>query len=340
MNISGKKKYIPFVAIPIFLFVGFLLIPGRDYRHSAARLPASFDEYYKSELAEAVRDQARPGTEPKMLSFSPGKAKVAFLYIHGFKASRAEGEAVMDNMAQKFRASIYYLRLPGHGTNMEDQAARSYSEYLDESENALQMVSTLGEKVIVVGTSMGGLIATYLAAQHPDTIAGLILASPFFEPVNPLGDIAAYPGGIWFMETVRGTKIWDTSINPKDPSDRRLPGYEKYWYVQTYYAAVRPLIQMKNFINRPSTIARVTVPVELFYYYKDEANQDGTASVPAMLDTFSHFGGTRAHALNRSFAVANGNHVMLSKWVPTDKEFIEKRMEEFINDILLYNTHQ
>ncbi|MEO1224073.1 MAG: hypothetical protein AAFX92_07575, partial [Pseudomonadota bacterium] len=44
------------------------------------------------------------------------------LYIHGFGASRGEGEYVFDRVAEKYRANTYYMRLPGHGTNKEDHA--------------------------------------------------------------------------------------------------------------------------------------------------------------------------------------------------------------------------
>lgn len=92
--------------------------------------------------------------------------------------SRAEGEEVMDRVARREGANIYYLRIPGHGTNIDDLARYSYRDFLDTSIEALMMMPRLGERAVVAGTSMGGTIATWLAAHYPEKVDGLILCPP------------------------------------------------------------------------------------------------------------------------------------------------------------------
>ena len=42
------------------------------------------------------------------------------------------------------------------------------------------------EKVVMVGHSMGGIVASYLAAEYPDRVKGVVLLGP----VNPMPALA------------------------------------------------------------------------------------------------------------------------------------------------------
>ncbi len=152
-----------------------------DYKPGPPPEFTTFDEFYKYKLAKSRELNVRPGNEEKLIRKSPGKTPIAILYIHGFGASRAEGEEVVDKIADTFSANTYYLRHPGHGTTPEDHRDRVYYDYLEEGRVALKMTRLLGDKVIVIGSSMGGLVATHLAAQYPEDVSGLVLASPFYD---------------------------------------------------------------------------------------------------------------------------------------------------------------
>jgi len=116
------------------------------------------------------------------------------LYLHGFGASRGEGEWVADRVAAARGANLYYVRLPGHGTNPDDHASHGFEEYLDTAEDAFRMTETLGDRVILMGTSTGGLIATWLAARHPERVRALVLASPLYGFRDPMSALLTMPG--------------------------------------------------------------------------------------------------------------------------------------------------
>ncbi len=64
--------------------------------------------------------------------------------------------------------------LPGHGRS---DAPRSAFRLLDATDAVAQLIEELGlGSVIVAGYSLGGVIAQYLGALHPDKVAGLVLS--------------------------------------------------------------------------------------------------------------------------------------------------------------------
>ena len=51
----------------------------------------------------------------------------------------------------------------------------------------MQVADALGwDRFVLHGNSMGGLVATHLAARHPERVAGLVLVSPALPPRSPV----------------------------------------------------------------------------------------------------------------------------------------------------------
>ncbi|MCB1303857.1 MAG: alpha/beta fold hydrolase [Leptospiraceae bacterium] len=324
------KLYAALLALAI---LGYALLPSQRYEYQSSLTEAekaSFDTYLQDRLQESAQKNARQGNEEKLIRYGE-KTPIAFLYVHGFGASRAEGEMVMDQVAATLKANTFYLRLPGHGTNKEDHASVVMSDYLNYSIDALKETQKLGDQVIVVGTSMGGLIATYLAAHYPEDVDALILASPFYDFRDKTGNVLGVPGGLALAELVNGGEIRDSSRDPKNP--RSVDGYENYWYTVQYMSALVPLYNLKEYVARPATFRAIRCPTLLFYYYKNEEEQDPTADVDAMLEAFHQFGGKDGpNPLNRAVAIEDGSHVLMSEYVRTDKERILKEILQFVQD--------
>ncbi len=76
-------------------------------------------------------------------------------------------------------------RLPGHGTTPKDMSTRSWQEWADTADDALQDLLARCRKVFITGLSMGGTITLYLGEKYGDRIAGLmpINAAVFMNPV-------------------------------------------------------------------------------------------------------------------------------------------------------------
>lgn len=301
-----------------------------NYVYKQPQLPETFDEFYKQKLAISKEEGVRPGNEEKLIRFSEGQTDLAILYIHGYSASRAEGEAVVDSLAKHYQANTYYLRLPGSGVDGEYHASVGYKEVLEETETALLMTQKLGKKVIVVGTSMGGLLAVHLAHRYPDIVKGMILYSPFFDYANPQGGLLKYPGMMTVANWLYGP---DRKIEYNENFlERKQEGYENYWITEQKFIALRTLEDLRAFVSRKKNFKKVACPVLLMYYYKDDKTQDSAASVKAMKAAFKLFG-TKAEGevYKKVVAIEDGNHVLTSRYVRTDKETVEAESIEFLD---------
>jgi len=108
------------------------------------------------------------------------------LIIHGFASS-------LDSVSE-IEPSLKSLGLPtcmpilrGHGQK-SPEALRSvtWHDWVADSEAALQGLLTEVERVIIVGHSMGGLVALTLAADHVDTVDSIVLAAAAVQLASPL----------------------------------------------------------------------------------------------------------------------------------------------------------
>lgn len=328
-----QKLKIPALGIGAVLALFLLVYEPLSYTPPATDgLPASFEQFYAARLAESEAHQARPNNEERLVRFSPGPTPFAILAIHGFGASRGEMEYTVDRIAAHFQANTYYMRLPGHGTNMDDHASVTFEDYLDSAELALAMMPKLGERIVVVGSSTGALLGTHLASRYPDRVAALIVASPLYEFRTPAAVLFYIPGAMPLAELALG-EIRDASWR-EDPEDRLRPGYNDYWLTQQKLRATLPLSNLRRYIVNDTTFGRISSPVLMFYYYRDEDHQDQTVNVQAMLERFSQLGRlTTSNALNRAVAIEDGHHILLSQYVRTDKERILSESIEFLEDV-------
>mgnify|MGYP001827006200 FL=1 len=130
----------------------------------------------------------------------------AIVYIHGFSASRMETWPLCDRLAEAMGANLFYTRLTGHGQDGDALATATVQDWMNDGMEAIAIGQQLGEKVILVGTSTGGTLAAWLAAQ-PSVAARihrLILLSPNFFPKNPLATAALWPPTLRLFESYFG----------------------------------------------------------------------------------------------------------------------------------------
>jgi len=320
---KGRIILIALAVIIISYGISFMTKPS--YKYHLVKLPATFEEFYQSKLKISKEKKVRDQNEELLKRYSKGKTDVAILYIHGFKASRKEGQYITDKIAKQFKANTYYMRLPGHGTNMEDHLNTKFNVYIDDVTDALLMMHKLGEKVFIIGTSTGGLLGTYLAAQYPDKVDGLILASPFYEFASPMAAVMKHYPLLW-MYSKASSQIVDNSEVQKQKDNWLL-----YWYKTIYTMSIWNIMELKKYIAHDGIFEKVTAPVLMFYYYKDEKNQDATAQVSAMLQAYKTFGkGSKAHPLNKKVAIKNGTHVLMCHLYKAEWDKLEAESIDFI----------
>lgn len=103
----------------------------------------------------------------------------AVLFIHGFSASYYENEYFINTLQRYPELDVYTFTMPGHETPFMRKVP--YQEWIDRSEDALVDLFKDYHTVYLIGHSMGGVIASYLASKYQKKIKKLILIAPAFE---------------------------------------------------------------------------------------------------------------------------------------------------------------
>lgn len=96
------------------------------------------------------------------------------LALHGFGGTPAEVAVVVD-VARELGLAAAAPLLPGHGTSPAELAETRYDDWLAASGDALDELSPDGAPAVVVGFSLGSLLALDLALARPDAVGGLAL---------------------------------------------------------------------------------------------------------------------------------------------------------------------
>ncbi len=150
------------------------------------------------------------------------KTEYAVVYLHGFSASREEGDPVHSDFAKKFGCNLYLPRLEDHGIDTTEPLAFLTADRLwNSAKESYAIGKQLGRKIILMSTSTGGTLALKLASEYPD-IAGLILLSP---------NIAINDGFAWLLNNP-----WGAADSPADEG--------KLYSCQRHDGPVRKILEL------------------------------------------------------------------------------------------------
>ncbi|WP_027953769.1 alpha/beta hydrolase [Halobacillus kuroshimensis] len=106
--------------------------------------------------------------------------EVGILVSHGFTGTTQSMRPLAEAYARE-GYTVYCPRLKGHGTAPEDMEATSYKDWIESVESAYQWLNERCSSIFVVGLSMGGTLALYMASEHK-SVQGVI-------PINAAIDI-------------------------------------------------------------------------------------------------------------------------------------------------------
>lgn len=213
---------------------------------------------------------------------------VGILLLHGMTATTAEVRPLAKWLHER-GFTVAGPLLPGHGTTPADLSRTKWTDWAGAADDAYQYLSISVEHVFVAGSSMGGLLALYLASQHPD-ICGLLLYAPAFH----------IPG----IQTARFLAYFKTYINKKSTDDS-MPW--KGYYVNPVRSAAE-LYRLQQEVRR--RLPRITQPALILQGELDQTIDprsaqmvfDGLPSTRKELHWLKH--STHVLILDREFDLA------------------------------------
>ena len=113
------------------------------------------------------------------------KINTAVMIIHGFAGGTYDEENLANYLELSIHFDVFQFTLPGHDKNLSNV---DYGEWIDYSEEKLKWLIQRGyTRIYLIGHSMGGVIATYLATKYSE-VKKLVLAAPAFHFLEMTGD--------------------------------------------------------------------------------------------------------------------------------------------------------
>lgn len=223
----------------------------------------------------------------------------AVLCLHGFTGA----PGVFRKLGRVFQSeglSVFAPVLPGHGTVPEDLIEVTDQRLLDAAEQAYDSLACAYERVHVVGLSMGGTLATLLAANHARE--------------SGLGCISLLPPGYGFHQVLAqrlGLDHWTDSSEKYGrmiPIPRRKPqGGELDECFFGYEAAPLNLFGQLLLLNRAAWEAQpeIEAPVQLLYTEADAIVDAGACAKAA--GRFPHLEEVRAFSQSEHNLLLGGD---------------------------------
>lgn len=198
-------------------------------------------------------------TEPFFLNGNEDIGGTAVLLIHGFTGSPSE-----------FRRLAYYLndcgctvqgiRLPGHGTTPEEMIKTGLADWWQHVLESYEALQERYRQIVVIGHSMGGLLALKLAVEKE--VKGIVsLSAPIFLTSKKTAFAILLRYFITYIE--------------KKPKDERELLEEAYSYSKMPVACIVSLRKLIRLVK--CSLPRIAAPVFIAQGERDDTVEPRSA---------------------------------------------------------------
>jgi carboxylesterase len=243
-----------------------------------------------------------PGAEPYSAT---GDTRGA-LVLHGFTGNPQSMRGLALAMADA-GFTVEMPLLPGHGTDISDMIPTRWKDWCRVAEDAYTELAARSDAVAVIGLSMGGTLAVWLAEHHLD-VAALSLVNPMVTP--PGADVT---------QLLEAMVEGGDEVAPGIGSDIAMEGAVEAAYGELPLQAALSLFE--GVAEVEALLDSVSCPILLFTSTQDHVVDPKSSDVLAS----GVKGPVERVVLERSYHVATLDY---------DKDEIEARTVEFLGGLL------
>jgi carboxylesterase len=199
------------------------------------------------------------GTEPFHFAGGDGGC----LLVHGFTATPWEMRYLGEHL-HRAGYTVHGVRLAGHATSPADLERSTWREWYASARQGLLVLQAGAPRSVVVGQSMGALLAVRLAVEHPEAVAGVALLAPalqlstrWLQWMRP-----AFPVVLPFLTprfrfvSKGDSDVADPQVRAQTPSYHRIP-----------LRAVHQLLQLQREARR--LLPRIAQPILVLHSQQD-----------------------------------------------------------------------
>lgn len=261
-------------------------------------------------------------------SDEPSQTDYAIVYLHGFRASHPEGDPVHRTIAREFGYNLFLSRFDEHGLESDYPLLQlTEDKLLDSARFAIEMGRRIGKKIILMGTSTGGSLALYLAAQNEyrQDISSLILYSPLIRFYGFREKFLMTPFGRKSLELLLGDKYLIKAQQTTYAEDR-------IWYKKYALKGALALGSFTEHYMQKALFKKVGCPVFVGYYYKNNREQDTVVSVTAIKRLIKYLRSRTQIVKSVNFQEAKA-HVICSSLVSNSIGSVIKETGSFLKNL-------
>lgn len=233
--------------------------------------------------------------------------KTGVLFLHGFTGGMFEVRPFVQYVQERTDWDITVPVLPGHEFPVDLRKVTA-ENWMMEAELALTRLRKETDRIIIVGFSMGGIIALYLALRY--NVEKLVLLSAAAKYISPR----------YLIE--------DAAIMLSESMTKKYPP-NTFYHLYDYKLRNTPLRAAKEFVRVVKMVepyyGKITVPVCIV-----QGKKDGI--VP--FATGEHLLRSLGSVQKQLIVSENGKHHICysddcHEWFPKVYEFMKKDMGEF-----------
>ena len=327
-----RRIFLGLFATAMILVIVYMLGPKVEKQKLTIHYPeiptrvAELEEYIH--LREDTVIGLKPGNEAYIQwadSSNRRKTHYSIVYIHGFGAGPMEGDPVHRFLGEHFGANVFVTRLPEHGIRRANGMEYLTAEKLaDAAGEAYQIGKSLGDSVIIVGTSMGGALSLLLASQQPE-IAAVVVYSPAIRDNGQRLEAIFKP---WTKLIMKKTMTENGVMDMKRTGEKA-----EYWSEVQHLNAYESLAVLLYSEMNAETFKKIHQPLFLGYYYKNDQEQDPVVSVPKMLEMYSQISTPEDKKQEKAFP-NSGDHVIASSITSNDWEGVLFSTISFLENVV------
>ena len=316
-------------ALIVVLALGLLMGPKPDQPVFFNELPvltSPFEEIEDSIYNFESQNNALECAYTEVFwSDSLRQTEYSFLYLHGFSATKHEGDSFRYTLPRKYGMNAVFNRMAGHG--LQENDGERMSTFTAESawNKALYdfaLAKRLGKKVVLGSCSTGSLLALRLARLYPQDVAAVLNYSPNMGLPDPNSVLLNGPWGLQLIKSISGTEY---RIVPE-----RTDGIRIVCKPMAY--SWESVVQMQHLVETAISeqeLNEIQVPVLNMVWYEDEEHQDDVIDVAKAKAMHEALGGPK-----KWVTTAAKEHVIVNHQLSKDLETVYAETYSFLDRIL------
>ena len=235
------------------------------------------------------------------------KSKHGVYLIHGFTNTTYETKKLAKYLAD----NGYYTvanNLPGHGTTIEECNRVKYKDWITAVEQGVAQLASKCDKIHVIGSSMGAVLALHIASIFP--INSLVLIAPVLKFKSEFKTRILVP---LFNKMI---PITDKASQYKDGKNMTFYGYSSY-----PNKALNEMRKLTNLVKKK--LMKIKSPTLLIHSESD---------LTCIIDNYHIVNNNIKSEIKEKLIVKKSSHNMISENKYSDEyDLIYQTINQFIN---------